>query len=145
MTTIAQEALDRRTIPALRLWGAALNAAEVEDHVIWAVIPVEMSRTAGIAIGDDAGLASYLIGAQGTHGAAVFVEQEDGTVEVGLRAAPGFDVSGLAQRLGGGGHALAAGCALPGPLSDAVALVLSAMRKELALQGEDYARRDSQR
>jgi phosphoesterase RecJ-like protein len=34
-----------------------------------------------------------------------------------MRSVPGFDVSQVAVNLGGGGHAQAAGCTLPGTLA----------------------------
>jgi phosphoesterase RecJ-like protein len=142
LTTIAREALDRRSVGAIRLWGSALSAARVEGRVIWTAIPLEMSRQAGFASGGDAGLASYLAGAEETDGAAVFVEQAVNWIDVGLRASPGFDVSGIALRFGGGGHALAAGCTQRGPLDDVVGRVLPELQEELARQRENGAGRD---
>lgn len=37
-------------------------------------------------------------------------EDHDGNIRVGLRCREGYDVSAIASRYGGGGHALAAGC-----------------------------------
>ena len=144
MSTITQEALDRRSIGALRLWGAALSAAQVDARVIWVTIPLAMPQEVGFAGAGDAGLASYLVGAEGTDAAAVFVEQGNNTVEVGLRASPGFDVSHVALRFGGGGHALAAGCAQQGPLYEVVKRVLATLQAELACQRENSAGRDTQ-
>ncbi|MBN2469746.1 MAG: hypothetical protein JXN59_03390, partial [Anaerolineae bacterium] len=56
--------------------------------------------------------------------AAVFREKDDGTVEIGFRARPGYDVSGVAVALGGGGHPLASGCTIEGPLDAAIARTL---------------------
>jgi phosphoesterase RecJ-like protein len=39
-------------------------------------------------------------------------------VECSFRARPGHDVSRLALELGGGGHALAAGCTVKGDIED---------------------------
>jgi phosphoesterase RecJ-like protein len=54
----------------------------------------------------------------------VFSEKQDGRVEIGLRARPGYDVSGVALSLGGGGHPQAAGCTVAGPLATVEARVL---------------------
>ncbi|MBN1965816.1 MAG: hypothetical protein JW910_14285, partial [Anaerolineae bacterium] len=48
---------------------------------------------------------------------------------------PGFDVAGVALALGGGGHQLASGATIDGPLADAVERVL-AMLREAAKAGE---------
>jgi len=61
--------------------------------------------------------------------AAVFVELTSGEIEVGLRAQPGFDVSQVALEFGGGGHAAAAGCTLPGPMRDAVSRVIPRLKR----------------
>jgi phosphoesterase RecJ-like protein len=144
LTTITREALDRRSIAALRLWGAALSRIGVQRRVIWTAIPLAVSQQTGFAGGGDAGLASYLMGAEGADGAVVFVEQEENRVDVGMRASPGFDVSQIALRLGGGGHALAAGCSLQGALEDVVNRVLPDLQGELARQRDSGAGRDSQ-
>ena len=60
--------------------------------------------------------------------AAVLLERDDGRIEISLRAKPGFNVSNAAVALGGGGHPLAAGTTIDGPLEAAVKQVLSALR-----------------
>jgi phosphoesterase RecJ-like protein len=60
---------------------------------------------------------------------------------VGLRAVPGFDVARVALELGGGGHALAAGCTLPGPLEKAEARMLEELRDDLARQRQERDRK----
>ena len=87
-----------------------------------------MRRAAGYMGNGDAGLASFLVGADDADIAAVFVEREDGRIEVGLRAVPGFDVAQVALEFGGGGHALAAGCSLSGSLAEVQAQILTALR-----------------
>jgi len=125
---ITQQSLNRRPTTAIFLWGAALALVQVEDGVIWTNIPLAMRRAAGYAGNGDAGLASFLVSSTDADIAAVFVECEDGRIEVGLRAAPGFDVAQVALQLGGGGHALAAGCQISGPLEKIQARVLDALR-----------------
>jgi len=131
---ITHHGLDRRPTTAIRLWGAALAQLQVKDRVVWTYVTPEMRRAAGYTGNGDAGLVSFLISANDADAAVVFVEREDGTVEVGLRAVPGYDVGHVALVLGGGGHVLAAGCTLPGPLEDAQAQVLAALQADLARQ-----------
>ena len=57
----------------------------------------------------------------------MLVEKDDGQVEISLRAKPGFNVSNAATALGGGGHPLAAGATIDGPLADATRRVLSSV------------------
>jgi phosphoesterase RecJ-like protein len=136
---ITSHGLDRRPIAALRLWGMALENLRVDDRVIWTSIPLEIRRTAGHTGHGDAGLASLLISADDADAAVVFVEGQDGRIEVALRAVPGFDVAHVALSLGGGGHALAAGCTIPGPMERAQDQVLAALQADLARRRKNHA------
>ena len=131
---ITHHALNRRPAAMIRLWRDALAHMQIKDRVIWTDIPLAMRRGIGYAGNGDAGLVSFLISADDADVAAVFVESEDGRIEVGLRAVPGFDVAQVALRHGGGGHTLAAGCTLPGPMEEAQARMLAALQVDLARQ-----------
>jgi len=141
LPSITRHGLDRRSTTAIHLWGVALAQLQVKGRVIWTSITPAMRRAAGYTGNGDAGLVSFLISADDADAAVVFVEREDGHVEVGLRAVPGFDVGHVALVLGGGGHALAAGCTLPGPLEKARAQVLVALQADLARQRHTRATR----
>jgi phosphoesterase RecJ-like protein len=131
---VSRLCLDSRPTVALHLWGAALSGLQVKDRVIWTSIPRAMRQATGYTGSGDASLASFLISADDADAAAVFVECEDGHVEVGLRAKPGFNVAKVALLFGGGGHALAAGCQMPGPLEDAIPRFLKELTLGLAAQ-----------
>jgi len=51
---------------------------------------------------------------------------------VGFRSRVGYDVSGIAARLGGGGHKQASGALIPGPLAAARERVLAEIKRQLA-------------
>ena len=125
---ITQRGLDRRPTTAIRLWREALSSLHVKGRVVWATISLAMRKKAGYVGNGDAGLVSFLVSADDADVAAIFVEREDGHVEVGFRAVPGFDVAQVALQFGGGGHALAAGCKLSGPLEDVQAQILAALQ-----------------
>jgi phosphoesterase RecJ-like protein len=125
---ITQHGLDRRSTTALLLWREALSALQIQDRLVWTTVSRAMCRAAGYIGNGDAGLVSFLLSADDADVAAVFVEREDGRIEVGFRAVPGYDVARVALQFGGGGHALAAGCNIPGPLENAQAQVLVALR-----------------
>jgi phosphoesterase RecJ-like protein len=141
---VSQQALDRRHVTAIRLWGAGLSSLQVEDRVIWTSIPLAMRRAVGYAGNGDAGLVNFLVSADDVDAAVVFVECDDDRVEVGLRAPSGFDVARVAVQFGGGGHALAAGCAVLGQLDTVMPQVLAALQLSLAQQRQDHARRNPQ-
>ena len=58
-------------------------------------------------------------------------EQADGSVKLSLRAVAPYQVSGVAQHFGGGGHAQAAGATVQTPLDEAIAQVVARMKEEL--------------
>jgi phosphoesterase RecJ-like protein len=82
----------------------------------------------------DSGLANFMIGAEEADAAVILTEREDGLVDVGMRAAPGFDVAQVALALGGGGHPRAAGCSLALPLEQASQQVIAVLKQSLAQQ-----------
>ncbi len=137
---VSRHGLDRRPMAVVRLWGVALSRLRFEDGVVWCGIPLSMRRRVGYHGSGDAGLASFLLSAEEADVALVFAEQEDGRIDVGLRAAPGLDVAQFALRFGGGGHALAAGFNTEGPLERAEERVLNALRASLACQRSRGAR-----
>ncbi len=64
--------------------------------------------------------------------AALFVELKDGRVKCSLRGKGAVDVCKIAQKFGGGGHKMAAGAHLPGPLEDAKQLIFEHIKRELS-------------
>ena len=62
----------------------------------------------------------------GVEVALMFMEQRDGTIKVSFRSRRA-DVGRLAEQFGGGGHRLAAGATLPGPMDAARERVLAAV------------------
>lgn len=63
--------------------------------------------------------------------AALFVELRDGRIKCSLRSRGAVDVSEIAAKFGGGGHKMAAGAYLPGPLENAKQLIMAEIRREL--------------
>ncbi len=127
---VTRQALVLRTFDSLRLLGAGLMSAKVEDRVAYAALPQKLREELGVREErGDGGLVGMLISAYEVDIAAVFVELPNGEVEVGLRAQPGFDVAQVAFEMGGGGHPAAAGCTLPGPLREAVNRLLPRLKQ----------------
>jgi len=62
--------------------------------------------------------------------AALFVELKDGRVRCSLRSTGTIDVCKIAQKFGGGGHKMAAGVHLPGPLENAKQLIKTEVEKQ---------------
>ena len=63
--------------------------------------------------------------------AALFIELKDGRIRCSLRSTGTVDVSKIAANFGGGGHKMAAGTYLPGPLENAKQLIIAEIKKQL--------------
>jgi phosphoesterase RecJ-like protein len=130
LADITRRSLVLRSYDSLKFLAAGITASQIEDGIVYACITRRMRKEAGTKEDrGDGGLVGTLITAMEARISAVFVENSDGTIEVGLRAAPGYDVSQVAFELGGGGHAAASGCTIPGPMRDAVNRVLPRLRQ----------------
>lgn len=85
---------------------------------------------------DSEGLIDIIRGIRGVLVAVFFEELSDGKIRVSMRSKDHrFDVCQIAQQFGGGGHALAAGIRMPGPVEDAKAKVLNAIQGRLRENG----------
>ena len=80
---------------------------------------------------DTEDLVNECLGIAGTHCAAIFIEQSNHQIKVSFRSRTDLDVAKVAEQFRGGGHKQAAGAILPGPLADAQAKVLTAMKAAL--------------
>jgi phosphoesterase RecJ-like protein len=123
---------NREPASTICLWGQALAGAQTKGRVIWAEIDREMMRRCHASATDADGLSSFLASTQGIDAALVLREKEDGRIEVSMRAGPGWDLSGVAVQLGGGGHPRAAGCTVAGTMSQVRERVLGAVERALA-------------
>ncbi len=129
--TIVQKTLDAVPYRQMRGWGVALSRLQLEDSMAWTTFPLAEKQALGIEDHDDLDLGNLVSQVAEAEIIATFLEMHDGTVKVSLRARPGHNVAGIAKSLDGGGHRLAAGCSVEGPLEAAAAEVLPLVRREL--------------
>ena len=133
---ISLRALHRRPHATAQMWGLGLERMKLQDGLLWTSIPREALRRAGVeGSPSSSGLVNFLADVEGVAMGVVLSEmQDDDKVRVGMRAVPPYNVAEVAVRLGGGGHALAAGCALEGPLDKAEATVVAACLEAIRRQ-----------
>jgi len=62
--------------------------------------------------------------------AALFVELPDSRIRCSLRSKGPLDVRKIAQKFDGGGHTMAAGTYLPGPIKNAIELIKNEVKKQ---------------
>ncbi|MFW5692017.1 MAG: DHH family phosphoesterase [Chloroflexota bacterium] len=134
LTEITARTLDNRSFETVKLWRQAFNNVSMQPG---GVVTAQLSRTdfesAGLDDDSDFGLVGFLININEAMIAAVFKETDEGEINISMRAKPGFDVSGVAFELGGGGHRQAAGATVNGSLT--------AVRDRVLPLLEDAARR----
>jgi phosphoesterase RecJ-like protein len=129
-STIIERVMRQRSLALLGIWGIALTHLHFQDGVIWAVVPYDERRARSLLDTEVNGVSSLLLSAQEASVSAAFTEEPDGRVEVSMRARPGFDVASVALALDGGGHELAAGCLIDGPLDAAVSEVVERLLEQ---------------
>ena len=82
----------------------------------------------GAQASDTEDVVNTLLQIAGTQAAVILVEQPTGGFKISFRSRCELDCNKLASQFGGGGHQCASGCAVDGPLADAVRQVLSLLR-----------------
>jgi len=133
LADIVQRTLNRLPFSTLHLWALVLARVQLRDGVVWAGATAAELAAAGQE-DEDLRLNSVLSSVNEADMSAIFTERvNDGgepVVECSFRAKPGFNVGDLAFRLGGGGHAPASGCTLPGALDQVTSQVIPMMIDE---------------
>jgi phosphoesterase RecJ-like protein len=129
LSVVTRQTVNRKSYEAIRYWGAMLDTVHLEDRVIWAIASNGIRERVGYRSNGDASLVTFLATAWEADIALTLTETDEGQVEISMRAKPGFDVSGIALELGGGGHPAAAGATIEGPLSEATERVLARVKR----------------
>jgi phosphoesterase RecJ-like protein len=118
----------------LELLKALLNSARFgcDDRVASFTLSLETAGRLGVLPEDNEGLIDHLRAVEGVQIAVFFEELPDGKVRVSMRSKdPALDVCRICGLFGGGGHAMAAGARLAGPLETAEERVLEAICHEV--------------
>ena len=117
-----------------RLFAEALQTLVVEpEHALsWITVPPGALERHGVSSDDLDGVVEFARSIEGVRLAILFREASQGRIKVSLRSVGGVDVAAFARRYGGGGHAKAAGLALPGAMAEVQATILAAAREYIS-------------
>jgi len=117
----------------LRLLSAALNSLKAEENGKILLLSVSHGelQACGVPMSDTDGFVDVARSTKNAECVALFVEREDGSLKMSFRSKGLVDVNAVAGTFGGGGHRNASGATLSGPLEDAQAAVLKALREAL--------------
>ncbi len=132
--TINSETYDNQPYRRVELMRALLNTLERSGDGWVAHWELRDQTRIDLALlpEDSEGLIDFIRAIRGVRLAVFFEELPDGKVRVSMRSKDKrLDVCQIATRFGGGGHALAAGIRMKGPMDDAKALVLAAIREKV--------------
>jgi phosphoesterase RecJ-like protein len=119
--------------PRFKLMAGMLDKLELHLDGRYAVMQItqqDFERT-GAAYSDTENLINECHRIDSVEASALFIELKDGRIRCSLRSRRPLDVSKIAVKFGGGGHTMAAGTFLPGPLENAKRLILTEMEEYL--------------
>lgn len=125
---------DESPFRRLELMRALLNTLERSPDGIVAhwVLLDQVRVDLGLMPEDSEGLIDFIRAIRGVRVAVFFEELPDGKIRVSMRSKDRrLDVCKIAAEFGGGGHALAAGIRMKGPLDAAKAAVLDSIRRRV--------------
>ena len=122
---------ERRAPDALHWLGEALSRVTVSEdgRIAWLALPAGLVPERFIEAEE---LVNYPRSIGSVKVGCLLRELGGGRVKVSLRAKGEVDVNRVAARFGGGGHANAAGCTIPGTLPSVTERVLEAVRAAVA-------------
>lgn len=121
-----------KTGGAVKLLGAVLQTMQstADGKIAWIRATREMFREAGANYEDSDGLLDVVRAIHGVEYCFFFKELKDGSVKISLRSNGRVDVHQIAKSLGGGGHRMAAGVTVGGPMDRAIESVISTCEKK---------------
>ncbi len=123
---LAQEFLFMKGYDSLKLLGRSLGSLELHCDGRLAVMVVTQSMLSGSggSMNDTEGFVDYPASIESIELCALFREIGESEVRVSLRSRGEYDVSGLADRYGGGGHRNAAGLTIHDDLRTAKSRII---------------------
>jgi len=122
ISKIVETAFSNKNISTLKLWGRAFEKAKINNKngMIVSVLTQKDMEECNAGTEDIAQVAGILNTVPGTKFSLILSEREGGIIKGSLRSEEykGIDVSGIAAKLGGGGHKLASGFELHGQIKE---------------------------
>jgi phosphoesterase RecJ-like protein len=123
-----------------RLLGPVFNTVQsaADGRLAWITVTQEMFREAGATYDDSDGFVDLVRAIKGVELVLFFKEIPDGKIKVSLRSNGRADAYAIARGFGGGGHRMASGMKVDGPMNDAIDTVVAAcMQVDEVRQGPE--------
>lgn len=117
-----RKVLGSRSWGAGRLMGPVLSTlqSDADGRLVWIHATQEMMKRAGATYEDMDGFADMVRAIKGVELVLFFKETGDRQIKVSLRSSGNVDAYAIAEHFGGGGHRMASGMRVDGPLDVAV-------------------------
>ncbi len=125
---IAQQVYFTNPLSKMVLLGAALSTLHREGRIAWLWVTHEDMLRSEAAEEDCEGIVNYAIAIAGVEVAVLLRELQDHRIRLSMRSKGKVNVAQVAEGFGGGGHANASGCTLPGPLAEATHSIVETLR-----------------
>lgn len=122
-SNIYRELYEQSSLARAHLVGRALSrmVLDCDGDLAYLSIPWSDFEETGAVSSDTEDLVNECLKVVGTKGAFIAIEMQSRQVKVSFRSrTEGLDVAKIAETFGGGGHRLAAGATLPGPLAESI-------------------------
>lgn len=116
------------SLARLRLSGRVMQRirTEADGRLNWVYADATDLSETGSVPSDTESLVNQCLTVAGSEAAFIAVELQTGQIKFSLRCRPPHDVAKVAEQFNGGGHKLASGATLPGPIQAAVELMRNA-------------------
>lgn len=133
-STLSQKLYHEHPLRRIHLLKALLNEMKlsVGNRIASWALTLNTQRAANMQPGDTEGLIDTLRSIEGTVAVVFFEETAEGKIRVSARSKdPRLDVSKVCAEFGGGGHKMASGARLRGPLAEAESRFLETLNNEI--------------
>ncbi|HLB58822.1 MAG TPA: DHHA1 domain-containing protein, partial [Bdellovibrionota bacterium] len=104
---------------------------DCQNRVASVVVTENDLAATGASIDASEGFVEILRGIEGVQVSVLAKEQKDGNVKISTRSKDNIDVAAVTKLFGGGGHRVAAGATLPGPVNEALGKFIKEVSKHL--------------
>ncbi len=113
---------EQSSLSRVRLGGRVLGRtqSEADGRLVWVQVDAKDMAETGAVPSDTEGLVNQCLTVAGSEAAFIAVELQTSQIKFSLRCRYPHDVAALAEQFSGGGHKLASGATLSGPLNVAV-------------------------
>lgn len=125
---------EQHSLERLRLSGRVLQGmnSDYDGRLNWLVVSAADLEATGTSPADTEGLVNRCLTVASAEVAFIAVELPTTQIKCSFRCRPPHNVASLAATFSGGGHQLASGCTLSGPLETALERILNATGRMLS-------------